>query len=133
MAAIRGRNTKPELTLRRLLFRMGYRYRLHVRGLPGRPDLAFLTRRKIVFVHGCFWHRHQGCANAVLPGSRADWWAAKLAGNVERDVRNLAVIRSAGWQALVVWECEVRRDPDGAAAAVAAFLGPPGDHTTRPA
>jgi DNA mismatch endonuclease (patch repair protein) len=133
MAAIRGCNTKTELILRCLLFGMGYRYRLYVRDLPGRPDLAFPGRRKVVFVHGCFWHRHEGCANAVLPKSRADWWAAKLSANVERDARNLAAIRSRDWKAFVVWECEIRRDPEAAAAAVAAFLGPPGGHTTRPA
>lgn len=125
MAAIRGRDTKPEVVLRRLLHAMGYRYRLQAKGLPGRPDLAFPTRRKALFVHGCFWHRH-GCANSVMPKARPEWWAAKLEGNAARDARNLAALETAGWQALVVWECEVRADAAEAARRVTAFLGPPG-------
>ena len=124
MAAIRGRDTGPEMTLRKVLFGMGYRYRLHVKGLPGRPDLAFPGRRKLVFVHGCFWHRHEGCRNSRLPRARRDWWAFKLKSNVDRDARNLAFLADAGWQSLVVWECELT-SPNVAADRVSAFLGPP--------
>jgi DNA mismatch endonuclease Vsr len=110
LAAVAGKDTAPELRVRRLLFRMGYRFRLHRRDLPGTPDIVLSGRRKIVEVRGCFWHRHPdpACRNAVLPKVRADWWAAKLARNVARDERNLAALREAGWSVLVLWECEVK-------------------------
>lgn len=129
MAAIRGRDTGPELALRRTLFAMGYRFRLHVKELPGRPDLVFPGRKKVMFVHGCFWHRHKGCRNSVMPRTRRDWWEAKLNANAERDARNLAQLADSGWQALVVWECELAAP--GAAARLSAFLGPPGRLPTR--
>ena len=122
MAAIRGRNTETEMSLRRLLHRMGFRYRLHRRDLPGTPDLVFAGRRAVVFVHGCFWHRHQGCANAVMPATRQQFWAAKLEANVARDARVLDRLCEAGWRALVVWECDLRRDPHGTAARLAVQL-----------
>lgn len=124
MAAIRGRDTRPEMVLRKYLFRMGYRYRLHVRELPGRPDLVFPGRRKVVFVHGCFWHQHACCRNSVLPRARRDWWAAKLKANVDRDDKNLKLLAKGGWQAAVVWECELGF-PDSAVQRISAFLGPP--------
>jgi DNA mismatch endonuclease Vsr len=110
LAAVAGKDTAPELRVRRLLFRMGYRFRLHRRDLPGTPDIVLSGRRKIVEMRGCFWHRHPdpACRNAVLPKVRADWWAAKLARNVARDERNLAALREAGWSVLVLWECEVK-------------------------
>jgi DNA mismatch endonuclease Vsr len=110
LAAVASKNTTPELHVRRLLHRLGYRYRLHRRDLPGTPDIVLSARRKIVEVRGCFWHRHPdpACRNAVLPKVRADWWAAKLARNVSRDERNLGALRDAGWSVLVLWECEVR-------------------------
>jgi DNA mismatch endonuclease Vsr len=112
LAAVAGKDTTPELRVRRLLFGMGYRFRLHRRDLPGTPDIVLSGRRKIVEVRGCFWHRHPdpACRNAVLPKVRADWWAAKLARNVERDAVNLASLRAAGWSVMVLWECEVRDD-----------------------
>lgn len=112
LAAVAGKDTTPELRVRRLLFRMGYRFRLHRRDLPGTPDIVLPGRRKIVEVRGCFWHRHPdpACRNAVLPKVRAEWWAAKLAGNVARDERNLAALQAAGWSVLVLWECEVRNE-----------------------
>lgn len=122
MAAIRGRDTGPEMALRRALFGMGYRFRVHVKELPGRPDVVFLGRRKAVFVHGCFWHRHEGCRNSVLPRARRDWWAAKLSANADRDARNLARLADGGWQTLVVWECELASP--GTVEQVSAFLGP---------
>ena len=110
LAAVAAKDTTPELRVRRLLHRMGYRFRLHRRDLPGTPDIVLPGPRKIVEVRGCFWHRHPdpACRNAVLPKVRADWWAAKLARNVERDARNLAALRAAGWSVLVLWECEVK-------------------------
>jgi DNA mismatch endonuclease Vsr len=108
LAAVAGKDTAPELRVRRLLHRMGYRFRLHRRDLPGTPDIVLAGRRKIVEVRGCFWHRHPdpSCRNAVLPKVRTEWWAEKLARNVTRDERNLAALRDAGWSVLVVWECE---------------------------
>jgi DNA mismatch endonuclease Vsr len=124
LAAVAGKDTTPELLVRRLLFRMGYRFRLHRRDLPGTPDIVLSGRRRIVEVRGCFWHRHPdpGCRNAVLPKVRADWWAAKLARNVVRDAENLAALQAAGWSVLVLWECEVR-DQVSTAARLRSFLG----------
>lgn len=102
------RDTKPEMLVRRMVFRMGHRYRLHRRDLPGAPDLVFGARRKVIFVHGCFWHQHSGCRGARTPSSRATYWGPKLAGNVERDQRNRRLLRRAGWSALTIWECELR-------------------------
>ena len=110
MALVRGRDTKPEMRVRKSLHAAGLRYRLHVRELPGKPDLVFPSRRVAVFVNGCFWHRHLGCRAARLPKSRLDFWGPKLAGNVERDERNRAALEEAGWCVMVIWECETR-DP----------------------
>jgi DNA mismatch endonuclease Vsr len=112
LAAVGGKDTAPELRVRRLLHGMGFRFRLHRRDLPGTPDIVLSGRRKIVEVRGCFWHRHPdpACRNAVLPKVRPDWWAAKLGRNVERDARNLVALRDAGWSVLVLWECEVKDD-----------------------
>lgn len=107
MARVRSRDTKPELTVRRLLHSRGYRYRLHDKRLPGSPDLVFASRKKVVFVHGCFWHRHPGCALARMPKSKLDFWAPKLEGNQLRDQRKLQDLAALGWNALVVWECEL--------------------------
>jgi DNA mismatch endonuclease Vsr len=107
MAGIRGRDTAPELAVRRWLHRHGFRYRLHVKGLPGRPDVVFPSRRVAVFVHGCFWHQHPGCRYAYHPGSNVAFWAAKLDSNVRRDARQVAALEEAGWCVLVVWECEI--------------------------
>jgi DNA mismatch endonuclease Vsr len=112
LASVGGKDTAPELCVRRLLHRMGFRFRLHRRDLPGTPDIVLAGRRKIIEVRGCFWHRHPdpACRNAVLPKVRADWWAAKLARNVTRDERNLAALSAAGWSVLVLWECEVKAE-----------------------
>lgn len=109
MGLIRGRDTKPELVIRRLVHGMGYRYRLHLAKLPGRPDMAFPSRRKVIFVHGCFWHRHSdpNCKLARLPKSRLEFWYPKLEGNHQRDLANLDELCSLGWSSLVVWECEL--------------------------
>jgi DNA mismatch endonuclease Vsr len=125
MALIRGANTKPELRVRRLLHELGYRFRLHRRDLPGRPDIVLPTRRKLIFVHGCFWHHHEGCKVGHLPRSRQDYWALKFTTNKERDARNLAEVTAMGWDAQVVWECEVK-DFAALSGRLRAFLGPPG-------
>lgn len=108
MAAIRSTNTKPELRVRRALHAAGLRYRLHVRGLPGTPDLVFPSRRVVVFVHGCFWHQHSRCRNATMPASRPEFWGAKLAANAERDRRQQRALRRLGWHVIVIWECQTR-------------------------
>ena len=107
MGRVRAKDTGPEMRVRRLVFAMGFRYRLHDRSLPGTPDLVFRRVRKVIFVHGCFWHRHARCALARLPKSRREFWVPKLGGNRQRDRRNLARLRRAGWQVMVVWECEI--------------------------
>ena len=96
------------MVVRRLVHGMGYRYRLHCRDLPGKPDLVFRSRRVVVFVHGCFWHRHEDCSLARLPKSRMDFWITKLEGNRERDARKVAELKKSGWRVLVVWECELK-------------------------
>ena len=123
LAAVAAKDTAPELRVRRLLHCMGYRFRLHRRDLPGTPDIVLIGRRKIVEVRGCFWHRHAdpACRNAVLPKVRANWWAAKLAGNAARDQRNLTALRDAGWSVLELWECEVK-DAAALAARLRSFL-----------
>ena len=105
MQAVRTRDTGPEMIVRRLLHSLGYRYRLHRKDLPGRPDVAFLSRRKAIFVHGCFWHGH-GCPKGRPPKSRLGYWKPKLDGNRERDRRKEEELRSMGWSVLVVWQCE---------------------------
>jgi DNA mismatch endonuclease, patch repair protein len=112
MAQIRSKDTKPELLVRRIVHGLGYRFRLHRRDLPGRPDLVFPARRAVIFVHGCFWHQHPdpSCRDSKLPRSRTDYWHAKLARNVERDASAQASLISAGWRVLVLWECEVKAD-----------------------
>lgn len=110
MSRVRGKDTKPEMIVRGLTHGMGYRYRLHRRTLPGAPDLVFPSRRKVIFIHGCFWHRHSdpACKLARLPRSRLDFWLPKLEGNHRRDIENQEQVRALGWQFLVVWECETR-------------------------
>lgn len=121
MARVRGRNTGPERTVRSVLFSLGYRFRLHVAGLPGRPDIVLRSRRCVIFVHGCFWHRH-ACRNGHrMPKSRVAFWRAKLEGNAERDKRTRARLRRLGWRVLVVWECQLR-DVDKLASRLSAFL-----------
>jgi DNA mismatch endonuclease, patch repair protein len=114
MARVRGRDSKPEMLVRRLVHAMGFRYRLHDRRLPGAPDLVFRGRRKAIFVHGCFWHRHPdpSCKLARMPKSRLDFWGPKLEGNRERDLRQQAELKALGWDFLVVWECELKNVED---------------------
>ena len=119
MAGIRGKNTTPELRLRKALHGAGFRFRLHSAKLPGRPDIVLPKFRAAVFVHGCFWHRHEGCRNASIPKSNAAFWEDKFARNVERDAMNRAGLSEAGWRVAVIWECAIRHR---GAVAVAAEL-----------
>lgn len=123
MRAIRSKDMKPELAVRRLVHGMGYRYRLHRHGLPGRPDMVFASRRKVIFVHGCYWHQHSdpGCKIARRPKSNRDYWLPKLDGNVVRDADNQVRLRELGWDSLVIWECEVRAG-EGIAERIRDFL-----------
>jgi DNA mismatch endonuclease (patch repair protein) len=123
MSLIRSKNTKPERAVRSLVHRMGFRYRLNARGLPGNPDLVFPSRRKIIFVHGCFWHLHRSCPNCRPPKSKRRYWGPKLQGNVRRDAANRRQLRRAGWRSLVVWECQIESDPEAVARRIARFLG----------
>lgn len=107
MSAIRGTNTRPELLIRKELFARGYRYRLNDKRLPGKPDLVLKKYRAVIFVHGCFWHRHN-CPQFKWPSTRAEWWKEKLEGNRVRDQRQLSELQELGWRTLVVWECALK-------------------------
>ncbi|NHR08841.1 DNA mismatch endonuclease Vsr [Chromobacterium haemolyticum] len=108
MARVRSVDTKPEMFVRKLIHGMGYRYRLHCRDLPGKPDLVFRSRKAIIFVHGCFWHRHEMCSLARMPKSRVEFWSAKLEGNRLRDALKIAALQASGWRILIVWECQLK-------------------------
>ena len=117
MARVKGRDTKPEMRLRRALHAAGLRYRLQAKELPGKPDVVFRRARLVIFVHGCFWHRHPGCEHARMPKSRVDFWQEKLNVNVQRDARQVDELEGAGWTVMTLWECETRD-----AAALQAFV-----------
>ena len=104
-------DTQPELLVRRTVHAMGFRFRLHRKDLPGKPDLVFPRLRKVIYVHGCFWHQHHGCREGRIPGSRKEYWEPKLARNQERDQENLARLHSLGWNECVIWECETAQLP----------------------
>ncbi|MFN4089285.1 MAG: very short patch repair endonuclease [Alphaproteobacteria bacterium] len=123
MQSVKGRDTGPERIVRRILHRAGYRYRLHDRRLPGTPDIVFRSRRKAIFVHGCFWHAH-GCAKGRPPKSRTDYWDAKIQANCARDARNRSDLEALGWEVLIVWQCELKREDD-LATRLSSFLGRP--------
>ncbi len=108
MSGIKGKNTQPEILVRRLLFASGYRFRLHRRDLPGTPDIAMPGRKIAIFVHGCFWHFHHGCRFAKMPATRPDFWETKLEANVARDRRAVEKLKALGWRVLCVWECAMR-------------------------
>lgn len=122
MRRIPRTNTTPEIAVRRLAHRMGYRFRLHRRDLPGTPDVVFPSHRKVILVHGCFWHQHPGCPSGRLPRTRVDYWGPKLARNVERDAKTLEKLEEVGWEPMVVWECETK-DEGTLQAKLADFLG----------
>jgi DNA mismatch endonuclease, patch repair protein len=122
MSGIRAKNTKPELALRKRLFRSGFRYRLHRKDLPGKPDIVLPRWNAAIFVHGCFWHRHSGCSLAATPGTRADFWKKKFDDNVLRDTRNRESLLESGWRVVTVWECGIRNAPDKVASEVGEWL-----------
>jgi len=122
MRAVKSKDTVPEMIVRRLVHRLGYRYRLHRQDLPGKPDLTFRSRRKVVFMHGCFWHGHSCARGARIPKNNRDYWTAKIARNKARDADNLDRLRDTGWSVLTVWECEIK--DAGLESRLRAFLQP---------
>ena len=108
MAQVKSKGMMPEMQVRRLLHGLGFRYRLHRRDLPGKPDLVFPSRRKVVFVNGCFWHNHEGCSRVRIPNTNRDYWVAKLERNSRRDELNIGLLNSKGWGVMVVWECQLK-------------------------
>ena len=123
MRRIRSKNTKPELFVRSLLHRHGYRFRIHRKDLPGSPDIVFPAKKKVIFVHGCFWHFHQRCRTAKRPKSRQAYWDNKFLLNKRRDKRHAASLKRQGWQVLTVWECQTR-DEEYLLSKLKSFLGP---------
>lgn len=109
MAAVKGKDTVPELLVRSALHRLGYRFRLHRKDLPGKPDIVLPKHRLCIFVHGCFWHQHPGCSRATRPATNTEFWDAKLDGNVARDKRDVARLRVLGWNVCIIWECETKK------------------------
>lgn len=122
MKRITSKNTKPEMLVRSVAHGLGYRYRLHGKELPGKPDLVFRSRKSIIFVHGCFWHQHTGCPEGRLPKSRNQYWIPKLNRNIERDQIHLDSLRALGWRVLTIWECELK-DTSTVASRIRRFLG----------
>ena len=108
MSRIKGKDTKPEILVRRFLFSHGVRYRLHDGRLPGKPDLVFPKHKKIIFIHGCFWHGHEACKYFVVPKTRTEWWIKKISRNKEKDIESISALKKQGWKVIVVWECELK-------------------------
>jgi len=124
MRKIRSKDTKPEMRIRKLLFGLGYRFRLHRKDLPGKPDIVFTGRKRVIFVHGCFWHQHQDCREGRLPGSRQEYWIPKLKNNISRDQKHTVELQKLGWKVLVIWECQIT-NIDRTEDMMLKFLGPP--------
>lgn len=110
MSRIRAKNTKPEVFVRSMLHRMGYRFRIHLKGLPGKPDIVLPKYHTAIFVHGCFWHGHEGCKDFAPPKTRTEWWLNKINGNKKRDTENITQLGKQGWQVIIIWECELKPD-----------------------
>src|SRR6478736_1959577 len=110
MSKIKGKDTKPEILVRKFLFSKGLRYRLHDRKLPGKPDLALSKYKTVVMIHGCYWHGHEGCKYFVVPKTRTEWWMSKINGNQIRDMTNISDLKKTGWKVLTVWECELKTE-----------------------
>jgi DNA mismatch endonuclease (patch repair protein) len=108
MSRIRSRNTKPEMLVRKFLHAQGFRYRLHVKDLPGKPDIVLPKYRTVIFIHGCFWHGHEGCRYFVVPKTRTEWWLTKINSNKANDVKALKALKKEGWKIITLWECELR-------------------------
>ena len=132
MANIRGRDTKPEMLVRRMLHAAGFRFRLHARQMPGRPDIVLPKYRVAVFVHGCFWHRHEGCSLSTTPATRPEFWRDKFASNVERDARNQGSLVSSGWRVATIWECALKRkDSTEWATTLVEWISEAADHASQ--
>ena len=110
MSAIKSKNTKPEIAVRKLLHSMGYRFRLHRKDLPGSPDIVLPKYKTVIFVHGCFWHRHENCKYASTPKTRKEFWESKFKANVKRDLEIQEKIKNLGWQSVIIWECEIKNE-----------------------
>lgn len=110
MSRIKGKNTKPEILVRKFLFANGFRYRLHEKSLAGKPDIVLKKYKTVVFVHGCFWHGHQQCKYFVIPKTRADWWLNKILGNIKRDEVNVLRLKKEGWKVITIWECQLKTE-----------------------
>ncbi len=128
MARVRSTGSRPEMAVRRLVHASGYRYRLHGKRLPGRPDLVFGPRHKVIFVHGCFWHGHDCKLGNRRPKTRTEFWNPKIDRNIQRDAETIRVLSEAGWASLVIWECQVAGHEE-LRSRIAEFLGPPGSGT----
>jgi len=122
MARILSKNTQPEQRVRKILFAMGYRYRLNVKGLPGKPDIVLRKYNTVIFVHGCFWHLHSKCRDGTIPKTRTDYWREKLLNNKARDEQHIRELRDQGWKVLVLWECEIENNPEKVIAKLKGFL-----------
>ena len=125
MSVIRSTGMRPEMLVRSLVHRMGYRFRLHAKDLPGKPDLVFRPRKKVIFVHGCFWHQHpkEACKDGRQPKSNTGYWSQKLARNMERDAANITSLKASGWKVLILWECEVLKGGSKLERRIRQFLG----------
>ncbi len=108
MRQIKGKNTKPEMVVRKFLFSKGFRYRLHVKNLPGKPDIVLPKYKTVIFVHGCFWHGHEGCKYFVVPKTRTEWWLTKINTNKLNDEKSKTLLKKAGWKIIIIWECELK-------------------------
>jgi DNA mismatch endonuclease (patch repair protein) len=122
MSRIRDKNTKPEIKVRSIVHGLGFRYRLHIASLPGKPDIVLTRLKKIILVHGCFWHMHKCKYGKVKPATNVDFWLKKRMGNAERDKRNIKDLKNLGWEILVVWECEIKKKPEKVAEKIGRFL-----------
>jgi DNA mismatch endonuclease (patch repair protein) len=109
MSRIRSKNTKPEMLVRQFLYKNGFRYRLHVKNLPGKPDIVLPKYKTVIFIHGCFWHGHDGCKYYVVPKTRTEWWLNKIQGNANNDTKAEVLLKEAGWKIIKIWECELKR------------------------
>lgn len=110
MSRIKGKDTKPEIIVRKYLHAQGFRYRLHVKDLPGKPDIVLPKYKTVIFVHGCFWHGHEGCRYYVVPKTRTEWWLSKINGNIENDLKKEQALQEAGWKVIRIWECDLKSD-----------------------
>lgn len=132
MSRVGQKNTKPELIVRRLLHGLGYRYRLHRKDLPGTPDICFPSRKKVIFVHGCFWHRHEGCRRTTTPKTRTSFWKNKFRENIARDRLKVDALQKLGWSVLTVWECETENEKSELADRLIDFLSPKANEEFSP-